>query len=293
MTTIVGEELCEAVDVVPGERVFDVACGSGNGALAAARRTQAETVGVDFVPELLEHGRRRAAAERLAVEFVEGDAEDLPFEDGSFDVVVSIFGAMFAPDQERAASEILRVCRPGGRIGLASGPRKGSSARPRGRSPSTRRRRRERGRRTSGARRSGCASCSARQSPSSSSGRGTSASAFARPSTGSSFFRDNFGPVKTAFERLDERGSDALAADAKAARYSRAASHPGDAARRATPRAAEPPPAGTRSGTPWDLAAGRCSRGWRTRGTPGRARPRARGRRPGFRTSRPPARMSA
>lgn len=118
-SVIVGEELCEAVDVLPGERVLDVACGSGNTALAAARRAWGDTVGVDYVPELLEHSRARAKVERLEAEFVEGDAERLPFAAGSFDVVLSTFGVMFAPDQERAAAELLRVCRPGGRIGLA------------------------------------------------------------------------------------------------------------------------------------------------------------------------------
>lgn len=116
----VAEELAEALDIVPGERVLDVACGSGNGALAAARRAWGNTVGADFVPALLERGRERGAAERLDVEFVEADATDLPFEDGEFDVVMSIFGAMFAADQERAATELLRVCRPGGRIGMAN-----------------------------------------------------------------------------------------------------------------------------------------------------------------------------
>ncbi len=118
-SVIVGEELCEAVDVLPGERVLDVACGSGNAALAAARRAWGNTVGVDYVPELLDHGRARAKVERLEAEFVEGDAERLPFAAASFDVVLSTFGVMFAPDQERAAAELLRVCRPGGRIGLA------------------------------------------------------------------------------------------------------------------------------------------------------------------------------
>ena len=116
----VGEHLCETVDVFPGERVLDVACGSGNTTLAAARRAWGGTVGVDYVPELLEHGRQRAAAEGLEVEWVEGDAENLPFDDASFDVVLSTFGAMFAPNQPRAAAELLRVCRPGGRIGMAN-----------------------------------------------------------------------------------------------------------------------------------------------------------------------------
>jgi ubiquinone/menaquinone biosynthesis C-methylase UbiE len=116
----VAEGLVEAMEIVPGERILDVACGSGNGALAAARRSWGDVVGVDFVPALLERGRERAAVERLDVEFVEGDAAELPFEDASFDVVISIFGAMFAPEQEKAAAELLRVCKPGGRIGMAN-----------------------------------------------------------------------------------------------------------------------------------------------------------------------------
>jgi SAM-dependent methyltransferase len=114
------ETLAETLEILPGERVLDVACGSGNGALAAARRSWGGTVGADFVPALLERGRERAAAERLEVEFVEADAQDLPFGDASFDVGMSIFGAMFAPDQERTAAELLRVVRPGGRIGMAN-----------------------------------------------------------------------------------------------------------------------------------------------------------------------------
>lgn len=112
--------VAEELKIVPGERVLDVACGSGNGALAAARRSWGNAVGVDFVPALLERGRERAVVERLEVEFVEGDAAELPFEDGGFDVVISIFGAMFAPEQEKAAGELLRVCKPGGRIGMAN-----------------------------------------------------------------------------------------------------------------------------------------------------------------------------
>ena len=113
------ENLAAALELVPGERVLDVACGSGNAAIAAARRTQGGTVGADYVPALLERGRERAAAERLEIEFVEADAQDLPFDDASFDVAMSIFGAMFAPDHGKAASELLRVVKPGGRIGLA------------------------------------------------------------------------------------------------------------------------------------------------------------------------------
>jgi SAM-dependent methyltransferase len=120
IVVMVSEQLVEALDIVPGERVLDVACGSGNAAIAAARCAWGNTVGVDFVPSLLERGRERAAAERLDVEFVEGDAAELPFGDAEFDVVTSVFGAMFAPEHERAAAELLRVCKPGGRIGMAN-----------------------------------------------------------------------------------------------------------------------------------------------------------------------------
>lgn len=120
LVMMVAEELAEALDLVPGERVLDVACGSGNGAIAAARRSWGNVVGVDFVPALLERGRERAATERLDIEFVEGNAMDLPAGDGEFDVVMSIFGAMFAADQEKAAAELLRACKPGGRIGMAN-----------------------------------------------------------------------------------------------------------------------------------------------------------------------------
>jgi len=114
------EKLAEALQIVPDERILDVACGSGNGAIAAARRNWAGTVGSDFVPALLERGRERAAAEKLKVEFVEADAQALPFGDGEFDVTMSIFGVMFAPDQQQAADELLRVTKSGGRIGVAS-----------------------------------------------------------------------------------------------------------------------------------------------------------------------------
>jgi SAM-dependent methyltransferase len=116
----VSETLAEALEIVPGERVLDVACGSGNGSLAAARRAWGNTTGADFVPALLERARERAAAERLEIEFVEADAQDLPFGEGEFDVTMSIFGAMFAPDHAGTASELLRVTKPGGRIGMAN-----------------------------------------------------------------------------------------------------------------------------------------------------------------------------
>jgi len=116
---IVGESLAEAVDVRAGERVLDVAAGNGNATLAAARRF-AEVTSIDYVPALLEKGRARAQAEGLSVRFEVADAEQLPFADGSFDVVLSTFGAMFTPDHSRPAREMLRVLRDGGRIGLAN-----------------------------------------------------------------------------------------------------------------------------------------------------------------------------
>ena len=116
---IVGEELCEALDIRSGGRVLDVAAGNGNVSLAAARRG-CEVVATDYVSALLDRARERATAERLTMEFREADAEALPFTDGSFDVVVSTFGVMFTPHQERAAAELIRVCRHGGKIGLAN-----------------------------------------------------------------------------------------------------------------------------------------------------------------------------
>jgi ubiquinone/menaquinone biosynthesis C-methylase UbiE len=116
---IVGEDLCEALDVRAGQKVLDVAAGNGNASLAAARRW-CDVVATDYVPALLERARERAAAERLEIEFREADAEALSFSDDSFDVVVSTFGVMFTPDQDRAAAEMVRVCKRGGKIGLAS-----------------------------------------------------------------------------------------------------------------------------------------------------------------------------
>lgn len=116
---IVGESLCEAVDLLAGERVVDVAAGNGNASLAAARRF-AEVTSTDYVPTLLEEGRKRAEADKLPITFQVADAEQLPFPDGSFDVALSTFGVMFAPNQGRTAAELLRVVKPGGRIGLAN-----------------------------------------------------------------------------------------------------------------------------------------------------------------------------
>jgi ubiquinone/menaquinone biosynthesis C-methylase UbiE len=116
---IVGEELCESAGVSAADRVLDVAAGSGNASLAAARRFAAVT-STDYVPELLEQGRRRAEADGLSMITQIADAEDLPFADESFDVVLSTFGAMFSPDHRRTAGQLLRVTRPGGRIGIAN-----------------------------------------------------------------------------------------------------------------------------------------------------------------------------
>ncbi len=116
---IVGENLCETVDLRAGERVLDVAAGNGNATLAAARRF-ADVTSTDYVGALLERAKDRASAERFKVTFQEADAEALPFADGSFDVVLSTFGVMFTPNQEKSASELARVCRKGGRVGLAN-----------------------------------------------------------------------------------------------------------------------------------------------------------------------------
>lgn len=116
---IVGERLCEAVDLRAGSRVLDVGAGNGNATLAAARRF-ARVTSTDYVGAHLQHGKERAAAERLPVTFQEADAEALPFTDGSFDVALSTFGVMFTPNHQKSASELLRVVRTGGRIGLAN-----------------------------------------------------------------------------------------------------------------------------------------------------------------------------
>lgn len=116
---IVGEQLCEGVDLRAGERVLDAAAGNGNATLAAARRF-ARVTSTDYVPALLDRGRKRAEAEQLDVAFEVADVEALPYPDASFDVVLSTFGVMFAPDHDQTARELMRVCRPGGRIGVAN-----------------------------------------------------------------------------------------------------------------------------------------------------------------------------
>lgn len=113
------EALVRAVDPRPTQRVLDVACGTGNGVLVAGRR-DCDVTGVDLIPAWIERARRRAEIEGVNAEFHVGDAQDLPFPDVSFDVVLSVLGVMFAPNQEQAASELLRVCKPGGKIGLMS-----------------------------------------------------------------------------------------------------------------------------------------------------------------------------
>src|SRR5882724_10110517 len=116
---IVGEELCEALDLRPGRKVLDVAAGNGVASLAAAR-LWCDVISTDYVPSLLVHGRARASADGLTIQFKEADAEALPFADGAFDTVVSTFGVMFTPNQDQAAAELLRVCKSGGQIGLAN-----------------------------------------------------------------------------------------------------------------------------------------------------------------------------
>ncbi|HWO21029.1 MAG TPA: class I SAM-dependent methyltransferase [Kofleriaceae bacterium] len=116
---IVGESLCEALDLWPGSRVLDVAAGNGNATLAAARRW-ADVTSTDYVQSLLDQGQRRAEAEGFNVKFQKEDAENLSFGDGEFDFVLSTFGVMFTADQQKAASEMARVTKPGGKIGLAN-----------------------------------------------------------------------------------------------------------------------------------------------------------------------------
>jgi ubiquinone/menaquinone biosynthesis C-methylase UbiE len=116
---LIGESLCEAADLRSGDNVLDVATGSGNTAISAARRF-CEVTGMDLAPESIEHARKRAEAEGMEITFEVGDAEDLQYADASFDVVLSTLGVMFCPNQEKAAGEMLRVCRSGGKIGLAN-----------------------------------------------------------------------------------------------------------------------------------------------------------------------------
>lgn len=210
----VAETLVEALRILPDERVLDVACGSGNGAIAAARRAWGNTVGCDFVPALLERARERAAVERLEVEFVEANAQALPFEDASFDVAMSIFGAMFAPDQEKAAAELLRVVKPGGRIGMANWTPDGSlsdffailvkhtGGPPPGAKPPVLWGSEERVRELFG---DGIVDLRAERLP--------NRQAFRSPDHYLDFFRTYFGPVRSAFEAVGPEGAPALEAD--------------------------------------------------------------------------------
>jgi SAM-dependent methyltransferase len=171
---IVAELVADSVDLAAGSRVLDVAGGTGNAAIAAAR-CGCDVTCTDYVPALLERGRERAQAERLDIRFELADAEALPYEDGAFDAVLSVFGSMFAPDQARAAGELVRVCRPGGRIGLVSWTPEGFlgewfSAPP----PRTCPRPRAWPRRCAGARRTASTSCSATRSACSSCAGGRS-----------------------------------------------------------------------------------------------------------------------
>lgn len=209
---IVGETLCEAVDLRSGTRVLDVACGNGNAALAAARRW-CNVTGIDYVPMLIEEARVRAAAERLPVTFQVGDAEALGFEDASFDYVLSTFGVMFAPDQERAAREIVRVCKPGGKIGFANWTPSGFAGQmfrtvgrhvppPAGIKPPTAWGTRERLEQLFG---------------SSALDISTQSRHFAMRFESAehwlSVFRQWFGPLRTAYARLDAAGGEALTRD--------------------------------------------------------------------------------
>jgi SAM-dependent methyltransferase len=189
---IVGEVLCEALDLRAGQKVLDVAAGNGNVTLAAARRW-CEVVSTDYVPALLERGRERATAERLAIEFRQADAEALPFADASFDVVVSTFGVMFTPNQDKAATELLRVCKRGGKIGLANWTPEGFIGQL-FKTIGTCRRRRASSRRRSGAPVRTSPNCLAHRLLRSNSSGATSCFATARRNTGSTYSRPTTVP---------------------------------------------------------------------------------------------------
>jgi ubiquinone/menaquinone biosynthesis C-methylase UbiE len=212
LLVIMGERLCEAVDLRAGDKVLDVATGSGNTAISAARRF-CEVTAIDYVPELIEQAKSRAQAERLDVSFEVGDAEHLSYADASFDVVLSTLGVMFAPDQEKAAGEMLRVCRPGGKIGLANWTPDGfignmfrtmgkHVAPPPGIKPPPLWGTEERVRELFG---EDISSLEATRK--SYAWRYPSAESFVE------YFRDYYGPTLKAFESLDEGGQEALARD--------------------------------------------------------------------------------
>lgn len=208
----IAEQLVDAADLAAGQTVLDVATGSGNAALAAAR-SGGEVTGLDYVPSLLERARARAAAEGFDIEFVDGDAEDLPFADASFDSVISVLGVMFTADQERAASELLRVTRPGGTIAMANwtpssfiGEMFRTVARhvppPAGvRSPL------EWGTEPRLAELLGAGTAELLVRPR------TFVFRFRSPEAFVDFFRVNYGPVYTAFAKLDDAGRGRLAMD--------------------------------------------------------------------------------
>lgn len=214
------ERLVEAADLQAGATVLDVATGSGNAALAAARAGCVVT-GIDYVPELLERGRARAAAEGLAVDFAEGDAEELAFGDASFDAVLSCVGVMFTPNQERAAAELVRVCRPGGTIALANwtpGSFVGEMFRTVGKHvppPPGLRPPGQWGTEERLAELLGGAVTDLRVTPRVFTFRFRSAAEFA------DFFRDNYGPVLKASQALDEPGRQAFHDDLTALARSR------------------------------------------------------------------------
>jgi len=209
---LIGELLCEAVDLRAGDKVLDVATGSGNAALSAARRN-CEVRGMDYVPAWVEYARKRAEAEQMEVSFDVGDAEDLPYPGASFDVVLSTIGVMFAPDQEKAAGELLRVCRSGGKIGLANWTPDGFVGDffraigkhvppPPGIQPPLSWGTEERLRELLGA---GISSLTAT--------RRSHVFRYASVKHFIEHYRAHFGPMRKAFESLDEAGQDALARD--------------------------------------------------------------------------------
>jgi ubiquinone/menaquinone biosynthesis C-methylase UbiE len=207
------ELLVASADPHAGQRVLDVACGSGNVALVAARR-YCQVSGVDYVPSLVERARARAAAEQVEVRFVEGDAQNLPFENAAFDYVFSAFGVMFAPDQDKAAHELARVCRPGGCIALASWIPEGQAGElfrivssyappaPAGLKPASR------WGTERGLRELLGASVSSQRLE-----RRTVVEHFRSVDHGVNVFRSFFGPVERAFARLDAEAQGALASD--------------------------------------------------------------------------------
>jgi SAM-dependent methyltransferase len=206
---VMAEDLVQAAGLRAGDRVLDVATGSGNAAIAAAR-CGCEVTGTDYVPELLERGRARAAAEGLEVTFAEADAENLPYADGEFDAVLSCLGVMFTPDQERAAAELVRVCRPGGTIGLVNWTPAGFIGQllrtvgkhvppPAGVRPPPQWGTEERLGELLG---DAVSRLDVR--------RRTFVFRFRSPDDFATFFRDNYGPVHKAFAALDEPGRERL-----------------------------------------------------------------------------------